>query len=137
MAGGCPTKYSKDKLKTAIHYIENYKESPYEDAVPTVAGLAVALKVSKKTVYNWADVPENTEFLHTVERLSTGQERNLVNGGLTGAFNPTITKLMMHNHGYSEKNAQDNDEDNEAPPVDIHFHVKEAVSEIKTTNAKP
>jgi len=31
----------------------------------------------------------------------------LVNKGLTGDFNATITKLMLANHGYSEKQSID------------------------------
>jgi len=31
------------------------------------------------------------------------QHRGLVNGGLSGKFNPAITKMMMTKHGYSDK----------------------------------
>lgn len=130
---GCPTKYSKEKLNISIDYVKNYKE--HGDIVPSVVGLAVLLEVSKKTLYNWAAVPENKDFLHTLEKLSTNQERGLLNGGLSGDLNPQITKMMLYNHGYSDKPREDA-EDDESPAIDVHFHVKEPVTEIKVTNAK-
>jgi len=35
------------------------------------------------------------------------QERTAVNRGLDGTFNSAITKLILHNHGYSDKQAID------------------------------
>lgn len=35
------------------------------------------------------------------------QERQLLNGGLTGQFNAAITKLMLANHGYGERQTID------------------------------
>ena len=130
---GRPTDYSKSALKVAIDYISSYK-TKHEHEIPSVAGLAMVLEVSKKTLYNWADKPENKEFLHALERLATSQELKLLNGGLSGTYNSTITKLILHNHGYSDK--QEVITEDESPPTEIHFHVKEAVADIKTTNAK-
>lgn len=130
---GQPTKYNKAVQKIADAYLENYKEE-YGHAVPSVAGLAVILKVCRRTIYNWAEDPKNTDFLHTLDRVATNQEFKLLNGGLLGDFNPSITKLALYNHGYSEKQEIVTDED--SPPTEIHFHVKEAVADIKTTNAK-
>ncbi|MEN7471298.1 terminase small subunit, partial [Providencia stuartii] len=39
--------------------------------------------------------------------IKTLQENRLINKGLIGEFNPTITKLMLANHGYSEKQEVD------------------------------
>lgn len=133
MAGGRPTDYSQEKLDKALDYVENYQD--YDHVIPSVAGLAVVLGVAKKTLYNWADVEENHEFLHALSRLSTSQELRLLNGGLSGSYNSTITKLILTNHGYSEKPKEDVDDD-ESPSLDISFTVKQPVSDIKTTNAK-
>ena len=130
---GAPTKYNKSKLKAAIKYIDDYKEK-HGHAIPSVAGLAVVLGVCRKTVYSWSESEKNKDFLYTLSRIATNQEFHLLNGGLLGDFNPTITKLALANHGYSDRPAEKEDDD--APSVDIHFHVKDAVSEIKTTNAK-
>lgn len=99
MAGGRPTDYNQSVLDIAEDYIENYKET-YEDAIPSVAGLACAIGVSKATIYNWRDI--YPEFLDTLNRLQAKQERQSLNGGITGLFNPTITKLVLANHGYSD-----------------------------------
>lgn len=130
---GQPTKYNNSILEIANDYIDSYNDK-YEHAIPSVAGLAVILKVSRTTIYNWSEEPENTEFLYTLSRIATNQEFKLLDGGLLGSFNPTITKLALANHGYSDKPPEQSDED--APPVEVHFHVKDAVAEIKTTNAK-
>lgn len=130
---GTPTKYSASKLKTANAYIDDYNKK-YGHAVPSVAGLAVILKVCRKTIYNWSEEPKNKDFLHTLSRIATNQEFKLLNGGLLGEFNPTITKLALANHGYSDKPELETDE--ESPPLEYTFNVKPAKAEIKTTNAK-
>lgn len=99
MAGGRPTKYSTAMLKQAHAYTENYKA--LGDIVPTAAGLACELGVSKRTVYTWAE--EHPEFSHTLQIVQAMQERKLTSGGLDGTFQPTITKLMLANHGYHDK----------------------------------
>ena len=99
MSGGRPTKYSEEMLSKANDYLHNYAEKG--DAVPIMAGLACELGVSKKTLYTWGELHE--PFLHTLEAIQAAQERKLASGGLEGAFQPTIAKLMMANHGYSEK----------------------------------
>ena len=130
---GQPTKYNAEALATAQDYVKNYAD--YEDIVPSVVGLAVALDVTKKTLYNWAESPENIEFLHTLEKISSNQERRLLNGGLSKSFDAGITKLMLYNHGYTGQPKEPDDSD-EAPPLQISFNVKEPVTEIKVTNAK-
>lgn len=96
---GRPSDYSQEKLEITIDYIKNYKEN-YDDAIPTAAGLACALGVAKSTVYLWKGLHQ--EFSDALDRIATEQERQTVNGGITGAFNSTISKLILHNHGYSD-----------------------------------
>lgn len=98
-AGGRPTDYSQDKLNAAIDYLKNFKEI-HGDAIPTVAGLACVLGVAKSTVYLWKGLHQ--EFSDALDRIAAVQERHAVNGGITGEFNATITKLILHNHGYSD-----------------------------------
>ena len=45
--------------------------------------------------------------MDTLEAIQTKQEMMLANGGLSGAYNSTITKLMLANHGYSDSVKQD------------------------------
>ena len=84
--------------------------------MPSVAGLACYLEISRSSLYNYKD--ENARFLDIVERVELLQEKMLVNGGLMGDFNPTIAKLMMTKHGYSDKQEVDNrSSDNSMRPV--------------------
>lgn len=71
------------------------------DEVPTIAGLACLLGVAKSTIYKWGD--EDKEFSDTLDALQAKQEQVLISKGLNSSFNSTITKLMLANHGYSEK----------------------------------
>ncbi|AKA61226.1 hypothetical protein [Pseudoalteromonas phage H103] len=105
MAGGRPTKYNEEALNTAEDYIVNF--SDYGDAIPSVVGLAVALETHRDTIYAWAKEEGKEAFSDIVKRLSTNQERKLLNGGLDNSFNPTIAKLLLGKHGYSDKQETD------------------------------
>ena len=61
------------------------------------------------------------QILETLENIKTKQELMLISGGLKSTFNSTITKLMMANHGYSDKVEQvvTSDEDIQSVTVSI------------------
>ena len=99
---GRPTKYNEDVQAKADEYVDNFSEY---NKVPSQEGLAEYLGISDKTLYNWRDV--HKDFLHTLERCKRKQAIELLDKGLTNEFNPTIVKLMLHNHGYSDKVEQD------------------------------
>ena len=96
---GRPTKYSNDMQAQADEYIFKYSE--VGDVIPSRVGLCCYLGISKRVSYEWETI--YTEFLHTLENIEAMQERTAVNRGLDGTFNAAITKLILHNHGYSEK----------------------------------
>ena len=96
---GRPTKYNEEMLTLANAYIDQHLE--YGSTVPNAAGMALALNVSKKTLCNWGE--DHPEFLHTLDRLNEKQEDLLISKGITSEFNSTITKLMLANHGYHDK----------------------------------
>lgn len=96
-----PTDYNPDILASALNYLENFKE--LGDVVPTVAGMACEIGVSRETIYAWAKDETKPEFSDILMRVMEKQERNLVNGGLAGGFNPAVTKMMLTKHGYSDK----------------------------------
>jgi len=98
---GQPTKYNEDMLEKARHYLENFEK--LGDAVPSIVGLACELSVCESTVYNWAAAKGNEKFLGTLELIKNMQHRTALNKGITGEFNSAITKLLLHNHGYSDK----------------------------------
>jgi len=101
MTAGRPTKYNGDVLNKTKEYVLNYHE--YGDVVPSIAGLAMALGVSRETIYAWSKDGDRQEFSDTVRTILANQEKILLKNGLTGEFNPTITKLVLANHGYHDK----------------------------------
>lgn len=110
-AVGRPTKYSDDIQAKADAYVDGgFIESG--DVVPSRAGLALELRVSRETLTNWEKV--HPEFLGTLERLSWLQERISLNGGLKGELNSTIVKLLLANHGYSDRQEIDHTTKGEA-----------------------
>lgn len=106
---GCPSKLTEELIAKAKEYLYGgYKE--HEDSViPSVAGLACYLGLARSTVYEYGKQQSDLgrEFSDTLEGVMAIQELKLINSGLTGTFNPTITKLMLANHGYSEKQQVD------------------------------
>lgn len=97
---GRPTLLTDELRQAAMDYIENYQE--HKHVMPSVVGMAIVLNIAKSTLYAWAD-DEAKEFSDTLEKCNDYQEHVLLNNGLTGAFNPTITKLALANHGYSDR----------------------------------
>ncbi len=99
-----PTKYGKEIQAKADQYLIDYKD--LDEVIPSAAGLAVYLGVSKASLYNWAK--ENSKFLDTLSDINAAQELKALNGGMANQYNATITKLVLANHGYSDKQEIDN-----------------------------
>ena len=74
--------------------------------MPSVAGLACEINVSRETCHAWARV-EGNEFSDNLKLISRKQERELLNNGLSGDFNYSITKMMLSKHGYSDATKQE------------------------------
>lgn len=105
MMAGRPTDYTKETPLLAAKYLNNHEE--FDDLVPTVAGLAYHLGVSRETVYAWAKDKSKRQFSDILTRIQIRQEIKLINGGLSNSFNPAITKMMLTKHGYSDKQEVD------------------------------
>ncbi len=114
MAIGRPTEYDATKIAKATNkYVEDCKRQYY---LPTVEGLAVHLCVARSTIYEWAKV--HPEFSDILEALLAAQGSQLIQNGLKGDYNPTITKLMLTKHGYTDK--QDITTEGKALPTPIY-----------------
>lgn len=98
---GRPTVYNDAVQAQADNYITDY--ATFGHAIPSLCGLAMLLNIAKSTLYKWASDDPDSQFSDTLKKLNSNQEFRLLNGGLLGDFNPTITKLALCNHGYSEK----------------------------------
>lgn len=142
---GRPSLLDEEMLEKAKHYmIDGYKE--IENIVPSTAGLCCYLGVGKSTVHDWAkDTPENrlnplkVEFSDTLEAIQTKQEMILINGGLSQSFSGTITKLMLANHGYSDKVQTDvttNGESINKPSLDVSKLSDEQLRNLDTIIAQ-
>ena len=99
---------TQDALESGDGYITRCVDV-WSDAVnpkldvqlPTLEGLAQHLNVPRSTVDRWRkDYPQFNELC---ERILNAQAVKLINGGLSGAYNATIVKVMLSKHGYVEK----------------------------------
>lgn len=99
--GGRPTTYTEEMIDKSLEYLEVY--GTLEELIPTVVGLCRYIKRSKSIVYDWAKDPEKEKFSDILCQIEELQHIKLVNGGLSSAFNPAITKMMLTKHGYSDK----------------------------------
>jgi hypothetical protein len=104
MTTGRPTEYDAVKIaKATSKYIAACKSQFY---LPTVEGLAVHLCVARQTLYDWANSKSDRyhpEFSDILEALLAAQGSQLIQNGLKGEYNSTITKLMLTKHGYTDK----------------------------------
>jgi hypothetical protein len=104
MITGRPTKLTDALIEKAAKYAtKDYMLQ--SEVIPTIEGLAVYLDVSRSTIYNWKT--ENRDFLDILDGLMAMQAKELFSNGLRGDFNPTITKLILTKHGYSDRVEQD------------------------------
>jgi hypothetical protein len=104
MALGRPSKYTAAIQKKADEYL---KKLPDGQIIHSIEGLADHLDIARSTVYKWRD--EIEAFSDTLEAVMRKQAIALINNGLTGDYNSTMTKMMMNvNHGYRERNEVDN-----------------------------
>lgn len=122
---GRPSKYSPSIIKKTYDYINaakdefyNYQKGfgatdTYERRVmanlPTLEGLALYLNVHRDTVHAWSK--KYPSFSDALDILMAVQRERLLNRGLSGDYNPMITKLVLSaNHGMKERVDQTTDD---------------------------
>ena len=69
--------------------------------LPSIAGLAVYLKISRDTVYEWSKL--YPDFSDILAEILAEQEKRLMEAGLKGDYNSNIAKLALGKHGYHDK----------------------------------
>jgi hypothetical protein len=105
MTVGRPTSYTPEIVEKAWAYANGGWEEA-GDPVPSVAGMACEIGISRETCYAWAQ-DDDRAFSDILRSIAKTQERQLLKGGLLGEYNAPITKMMLTKHGYSDKVEQD------------------------------
>jgi len=105
---GRPTKYKPEMIGQAKAYIKNCP-----DFVPSLCGLAMELEIGESTLKAWKTLdaaalepdkyPAFGEFQAMLGRLHDFQKRSALNGGADGTWNATIAKLILADHGMSDR----------------------------------
>lgn len=96
--GGRPLKFkTADELEIAVNnYFDNTEK-------PTLAGLAFAIGICRKSLYNYAD---KDEFLHIIKRAKERVEV-IYEERLLYENNPTGLIFALKNMGWSDKHEED------------------------------
>ena len=105
MPGGRPTEYTEDIIKKGWDYVNGGWEDG-EAAIPSLVGMCRVLGRGKSTIYDWARDPDN-QFSDIVSALNERQEEILISKGLLNDFQPSMAKLMLTKHGYSDRIEQE------------------------------
>lgn len=103
----------RDKISTFVK-TDGARSTSYERIIdvklPTKEDFADYLGVSRKTLYNWAE--RYPKFAYALEAIHNEQLKRLINGGLSGIYNPVIAKLVLsHNHNMREKSDVTSDDE--------------------------
>tara|TARA_R110000822_G_C15172132_1_gene479420 strand:- start:479 stop:856 length:378 start_codon:yes stop_codon:yes gene_type:complete len=95
---GRPSKYSDELIEQANEYLDKYTT-----LIPSHVGLAMWLNVHRDTLYAWNKDKDKYQISDILERIMQMQHEKLMDGGLSGDFNASITKLCLGKHGYTDK----------------------------------
>lgn len=96
---GRPSELAETLVKAKEYLYGGYEA--VGEVIPSIAGLACYAEKSRGNIYAYGEQSE--EFKDILEGIMRLQESKLLNSGLTGAFNSTITKLILTKHGYTDK----------------------------------
>ena len=134
---GAPTKLTQEVRQRAEYYCSDFASDGYS-VIPTTAGMALYLGVSKAVIANWA--AEDADFLVSYNQMLQIQESLTVNKSLKSEFNSNISKLILSNHGYSDRQAIDvSSTDGTMSPakLDASKLSQNALQEILDASPKP
>jgi len=98
---GRPSKYNAAIQEKADQYLDLW--GSLGDVVPSNEALAEYISVAASTIELWGKDPRKKDFSVTLGKIKQKQKRVLINKGLIGDFNSNIVKLMLCNHGMSDK----------------------------------
>jgi len=101
--GGRPTKYEDDMPLKLVEYIQACIDG---EEVPTSAGLGLFIGINRDTVFEWRK--KHQAFSDSYDLMMMFQENEVWQKALKGQYNSNISKLMLANHGYSDKVSTEN-----------------------------
>jgi len=101
-------KYNKKLLAKCQEYIDKWVEDKHggTEVIPTLVGLQLYIGISETLYYDWMKHERKKPFLEFTRRVMQMQKKELSNKGITGEFNPNITKLLLTKHGFVDKKEQ-------------------------------
>ena len=117
------------ELLPTLEKAKEYLNGGYEavgEVIPNIAGLACYVGKSRSNIYDYAK--HSDEFQYILDGIMKLQESKLLNEGLKGNFNATITKLILTKHGYSDRIEQELSGNLEKPVTIIERKI------VDTTN---
>lgn len=135
-----PLEYNEEILTKAQEYLESCEDEEVERGseqrpeytikvkLPTKGGLARYLNVNRDTLYDWSS--KYPEFSDIMEALGAEQEDKLINNGLSGDYNPTIAKVLLTKHGYTDKTETDITSKGESIAVSADTDIAEIAKRV-------
>lgn len=144
---GRPTKYYDgliakvdEYLATCVdterefHKTRGEKSDTYERIkqvnLPKIEGFSSYIDVHVDTINQWEkDYPIFSEAL---DKIRKEQHNRLIDGAISGEYNPVIAKLMLSsNHGYSEKSRVDHTTKDEKISNETVIRIEQALDDIE------
>lgn len=98
--GGRPTKLNEEMYQKAERYVADDWQLE-GDLIPSIEAMALYLDVSRSTVKLWASSDER--FSAITDKLKAKQAVKVMNNGLSGDFNSAISKVILAQHGITDK----------------------------------
>jgi len=112
MAGGRPTDYTPEIVEKAKAYlkwcVDIFEDNKTVVNIPSIEGLSVATGITRETIYQWENEEGKEQFSDIIKEIRSEQAKRLLNNGLAWTYNPTIAKLMLTKHWYSDKQETEN-----------------------------
>lgn len=95
---GRPSSYTDDVPQKVAEFVKLELEAKN---LPTRAGLANYIGITKETLIRWGE--QNKQLSDALSAFDQLQENEVWQRALRGEYNSNIAKLLLYNHGYSER----------------------------------
>lgn len=98
---GRPTIYNEEVIKKVEEYL-NIPRPNDDEVIPSIEGLSLHIGIARSTIYEWISQEDKQAFSDIVNEVLAKQGKTLINQGLSGKFNPAITKVILTKHNYRD-----------------------------------